>query len=163
MAPIPSTIISSGSKQKEFGYICLSKTKASHSHKMWTEVSSSIPHFLQVALLHHLIIYKCVFKVLCLVSRPTTTLDCVLLQGNNRIPVARSGPEIKSRACLCVLQGPRQSDILLLHPAFYFSTYILPREPQEWLRSNKPLNKTNTYEYVSDFISSQSGMPWDPI
>jgi len=29
-------------------YVCLSEAKASHSHKMWTEDSSSIPHFLLV-------------------------------------------------------------------------------------------------------------------
>ena len=50
MAPIPSTLMSSRSKKKEPRYVCLSETKASHSHKMWTEVSSSVPHFLQVGL-----------------------------------------------------------------------------------------------------------------
>ena len=33
------------------GCVCLSEAKTSHSHKMWTEVSSSVPHFLQVGLL----------------------------------------------------------------------------------------------------------------
>ena len=47
--------------------------------------------------------------MLCPVTRPITTLDCVLLRGNNRTFVARSGPEISSRACLCVLQGPRHN------------------------------------------------------
>jgi hypothetical protein len=72
---------------------------------MWTEVSSSVPHFLQMGSVHSHIICKCLLKVLCPVSRPITTLDCVLLKDNNRAPVARSGPEINSRACLCVLQG----------------------------------------------------------
>ena len=49
--------------------------------------------------------YICLRKVLCPVSRPIITLDCVLLRDNNRALVARSGPEIKSRACLCILQG----------------------------------------------------------
>ena len=44
-------LISSGSKKKEPRYVCLSDAKASHSHKMWSEVSSSVPHFLQVGLL----------------------------------------------------------------------------------------------------------------
>ena len=79
-----------------------------HSHtKCGTEVSSSVPHFLQVGLLLSPIIYRCLLKVLCPVSRPITTLDCVLLKDNNRALVARSGPEIISQACLCVLQGPR--------------------------------------------------------
>ena len=51
--------------------------------------------------------YKCRPRVLCPVRRPMTTLDCVLLKDNNHVLVAKSGPEINSRACLCVLQGPR--------------------------------------------------------
>ena len=109
MAPILCVLIFSGSKKKEPRYVCLSEAKASHSHKMWTEVSSSIPHFLQVGLLHSPIICKCLLKVLCPVTRPITTLDCVPLKDNNRAPVARSGPEINCRACLCVLQGPRHN------------------------------------------------------
>ena len=31
------------------------------------------------------------------------------LKDSNRAPVARLGPEINSRACLCVLQGPRHN------------------------------------------------------
>jgi hypothetical protein len=109
MVPILSFLISSRSKKMEPRYVCLSEAKASHSHKIWPEVSSSVPHFLQVRLLLSPIIYKCLLKVLHPVSRPITTLDCVLLKDNNRAPVARSGPEINSQACLCVLQGPRHN------------------------------------------------------
>ena len=101
--------MSSGSKKKEPWCIYLSETKASHSHKMWTKVSSSIPHFLWVGLLLNPIIYRCLLRVLCSVSRPITTLDFVLLKDSNWAPVARLGPEINSRACLCVLQGPRHN------------------------------------------------------
>jgi len=66
-----------------------------HTHKMWTEVSS-VPHFLQVGLLLSPTIYRCLLKVLCPVSRPITTLYCVLLKDNNRAPVARLVPEINS-------------------------------------------------------------------
>jgi hypothetical protein len=45
-----------------------------------------------------LYIYICLLKVLCPVSRPITTLDCVLIKDNNRTLVARSGPEINSLA-----------------------------------------------------------------
>jgi hypothetical protein len=81
-------------------YICLSEAKASHSHRAWTEVFSSVPHFLQVGLLPSPITYRCLLKVLCPVSRSITTLDCVLLKDSNRAPVARSGqrsifPEVK--------------------------------------------------------------------
>ena len=85
--------------------MCLCEAKASHSHKMWTEVSSSVPHLLQMGLLPIPIIHKCLLKVLCPVSRPIITLVWVLLKDNSRAPVARSGPEINSLACLCVLQG----------------------------------------------------------
>jgi len=51
MAPILISIISSGSKKKESSYACQCEAKASHSHKKWTEVSTSVPHFLQVGLL----------------------------------------------------------------------------------------------------------------
>jgi hypothetical protein len=49
------------------------------------------------------------------------------------------------------------------HPAFYLSSYILPRDPQERLRSNKHLNRTISCEPVGKFISSHPGMPRDPI
>jgi hypothetical protein len=109
MAPIISFQISSGPKKKEPRCVCLSEAKATHSHKMWTEVSSWIPHFLQVGLLPSPIIYKCLLKALCPVKRPITTLDYVLLKDNNRTLVARSGPEVNSQACLCVLQRPRHN------------------------------------------------------
>jgi len=49
------------------------------------------------------------------------------------------------------------------HPAFYLSSYILPRDPQERLRSNKLLNRIVPCELVGNFISSHSGMPRDPV
>jgi len=144
MAPVLSFLISSGSKKKEPRCVCLSEAKASHSHKMWTEVSSSVPHFIQVGLFLSPIIHKCLLKVLCPVSRPITTY-CVLLMDNNQALVARSGPEINSRACLCVLQGPRH------HTRHWFSIqhFILflifcletPRKAQvqQTLEQNHPL------------------------
>ena len=51
MAPILSFLLSSGSKKKEPRYVCLSETKASRSYKMWTEVSYSVPHFLNLNVL----------------------------------------------------------------------------------------------------------------
>ena len=109
MAPILSFLISSGAKKKEPRCVCMSEARGSHSHKMWTEVFSSLPHFLQVGLLFNPITYKCLLKVLCPVRTPITTLHCILLKDNNRALVVRLGPEINSRACLCVLQGPRHN------------------------------------------------------
>jgi len=88
--------------------VCLSETKASHSHQMCT-VSSPVPHFLQMGLLLSPTMHKRLFKVLCLVSRPMTTLVWALLKDNSRAPEARSGNEINYRACLCVLKGPRHN------------------------------------------------------
>jgi len=88
-----SFLISSGSKKKEPRYECLSEAKASHSHEMWTEVSSSVPRFLQMGLLLNPILCRCLLKVLCPVSRPITNLDGVLLKDNNQALVATSGPK----------------------------------------------------------------------
>jgi hypothetical protein len=75
-----------------------------HTHtECGTEVSSSVPHFLQVGLLLNPIIYRCLLRVLCLSRRPVTTLDCVLLKDRNRAFVAGLGPKINSRSCLWVL------------------------------------------------------------
>jgi hypothetical protein len=162
MTPILSFLISSGFKNKESRYVCLSEAKASHSHKMWTEVFSLIPHFPQMGLLLSPIIYKCLLKVLCPVSRPITILDCVLLKDNNRALVTRSGPEINSGACLCTTRTTLQYQVLFFHPSFHLS-YILPRDPQERLRSKRPLNITVPCELVGDFISCHSGMSRNPI
>ena len=50
MAPRFRLLISSGSKQKKPRYARPSEAKVSHSHKMWNEVSSSVPHLLHVGL-----------------------------------------------------------------------------------------------------------------
>ena len=65
-------------------YVCMDETKASHSHRVWTEVSFSVPHFLHVGLLLSPITYRRLLKVLCPVRRPITTLDCVLLTFRHR-------------------------------------------------------------------------------
>jgi len=126
MAPILSFLISSRSKKKEPICACHSETKNSHSHKMRTEVSSSALHLLQVGLLLSPIIYRCLLKV-----------DCVQLKDNNRALVARSGLEINSRACLCVLQGPCHNTrcwFPIQH--FIFLLIFCLETPQERLRPN---------------------------
>ena len=52
---------------------------------------------------------------------------------------------------------------LVIHPAFYLSSYILPRDPHERLRSNKLLNRNVSCEFFGDSISSYSSMSRDPI
>jgi len=58
MAPILGFVTCSGSKQKEPRYARLSEAKSSHSYRTWTEVSSSVPHFLQVGLLLNPILFN---------------------------------------------------------------------------------------------------------
>jgi len=111
MAPVISFLISSGSKEKERRYVCLSEAKASHSHKMWTEVSSSARHFLQVGLLLSPITYKCLLKASYPVKIPITTLDCVLLKANNR---ARNQ---FSSLSLCTTRPTPQYQMLVFRPA----------------------------------------------
>ena len=88
---------------------------------------------------------------------PITTLDCVLINDSNRAPVARLGPEINSRACLCVLQKPRHNAKCCFSiQRFIFLLIFCLETPQERLRPNKPLNRTTPCELVGDFISSYS-------
>jgi hypothetical protein len=50
MAPKFMLLISSGCKKKEPRCMCLSEAKASHSQRMWAEVSFFTPHFLHSGL-----------------------------------------------------------------------------------------------------------------
>ena len=92
-------LMSSGSKQKEPRYTCLSEAKASHSQRMWAEVSSSAPHLLHSGLSDSSIRWRCLLRVLCPVTRPVTALDSALLKDRNLALALRQGPEIKSRDC----------------------------------------------------------------
>ena len=143
MAPIPSTLISTGSKKKEPRCACLSEAKASHSHKMCTEVSSLVPHFLQVGLSLSPITCRCLLRVLCPVSRPITVLVCVLLKDSSRGPCG----QIRARdhfpsLPLCTTGTSPQCQMLIPHPAFHLLSYILPGDPEAGLRPNKPLTRT---------------------
>jgi hypothetical protein len=107
MAPRLRHLLFSESNEKEPRYACLNETKASHSHRMWTEFSSSVPHLLHKGFLINPIQWRCLLRVLCPVRRPITTLDCVLLQDNNLVIAVGLGPEINFWACLWVLLWPR--------------------------------------------------------
>jgi len=107
MAPKPKLLTPSDSKKKEPRYACLSETKASHSQRMWAEVSSLTPHFQHKGLSSSPSKYRCLLMVLWLVRRPVTALDWVLLKVKNLFLVPRLGPKINSRACLWVSPRPR--------------------------------------------------------
>ena len=55
------------------------------------------------------------------------------------------------------------SQMLVILPALYLSSYILPRDPQGWLRSNKLLNRTISCGLVGNLIPSYPSMSTDPI
>ena len=106
MAPRLILLMSSGSKEKESRYTCLWEAKASHSQRMWAEVSSSAPHLLHSGLSDSPFRWRCLLNVLCPVRRPVTALDCVLLKDRNLALAPRQGPKISSWACLCVSPTP---------------------------------------------------------
>jgi len=103
MAPSLILLMSHGSKKKKPRYTCLSEAKASHSQRMWVEVSSSAPHLLHSGLSDSPITWRCLLRVLCPVRRPVAALDGVLLKDRNPALAPRQGPEINYRACLRVL------------------------------------------------------------
>jgi hypothetical protein len=86
--------------------MCVCVAKASHLHKTWAEVSSCVPHFLHKGLSLGPKMWRCLLKVLCPVSRPVTTLVCVLLKDSSLVLAAVRGTEINSRACLWVPASP---------------------------------------------------------
>jgi len=65
MAPKPILLISSGSKRKEPRYTCLNEAKASHSQRMWAEVSSFTPRLVHSGLSSSLSRWRCLLRVLC--------------------------------------------------------------------------------------------------
>jgi len=101
-------LMSSGSKKKEPRYACLSEPKASHSQRMWAEVSSFTPNLLHNGLSSSPSRCKCrcLLRMLCPVRRPFTALDWVLLNDKSFALVSGLGPEISSRACLWVPSSP---------------------------------------------------------
>ena len=102
--------------QKERTQVYMSEWRATHSHRTWIEVSSSIPHHLHKGLQLSPIKRRCRLRLLCPVRRPVTTLDWVLLKGRILVLAVELGPEIIFRVCLCVL--------------IYIFPFILPGGPQ---------------------------------
>jgi hypothetical protein len=92
----------SGSEKKEPRYACLCEAKASHSQRIWADVSSSAPHLLHSGLSDSPIKWRCLLRVLCPMRRPVTALGCALLKDRNLALAPRQDPEISSRACIWV-------------------------------------------------------------
>jgi hypothetical protein len=98
MAPRLIPLMSSGSKEEEPRYVCLSEATASHSHRMW-----AAPHLLHSGLSVRPISWRCLLRVLCPVRKPVTALDCILLKDTNLALAHKQGPEISSQVCLWAL------------------------------------------------------------
>jgi hypothetical protein len=78
MAPKIILLMSPACKKKQPRYVCLSKAKASHSQRMWREVSSSAPHLLHSGLSSISSRWRYLLRVLCPVRRPVTALGNVV-------------------------------------------------------------------------------------
>jgi len=76
MAARLTLLVSSGSKEQQPRFASLCKAKASHSQRMWAEVSSSAPHLLHNGLSDSPSRWRCLLRVLCPVRRPVTAMDC---------------------------------------------------------------------------------------
>ena len=135
--------MSSGFRKKEPKWMCLCVAKASHSHKTWAEVSSSAPHFLHKGLSLSPIMWRCLLKVLCPVSRPVTTLDCVLLKDSSLVLAAVRGPryQLSSLSLIASYSLPHYQ-MLFVQPALNFLPYTLPRHSQGRLWSHKMVIRT---------------------
>ena len=89
-------LMSSGCKKEEPRYTWLSEARVSHSQRMRTEVSSSVPHLLRNGLSNSPSRRRCLLRVLCPMRRPVITLDCIMLKDrslaycNNRRSIAES-------------------------------------------------------------------------
>jgi hypothetical protein len=141
MAPKLKLLMSSGSKKKDPRCLRLSAAKASHSHKMWAEVSSLSPHFLHNGLSSRPIRWRCLRRVLWPVSRPVTAMDWILLKDKNWTLVPGQGPEINSRACLKVLAGWYQlvrCCLLSQYPSFLLISHLETPKAGSSLRNGIP-------------------------
>jgi hypothetical protein len=142
----------------------MSEVKASHSQRMWAEVSSFTPHFLYSGLSSSPSRWRCRLRVLCPVSRPVTALDWVLLKDKNLALAPRLGPEISSRACLWVSLRPRhlaQCWLTNQRPSLLF--YILSRNSQGRFRSKESPTRAVPCELIGDLVASYSSMSRDRV
>jgi len=53
--------------------------------------------------------------------------------------------------------------MLVIHPALYISSRILPADPPRAVQVQQTFNRTAFCKQVGDFISSYPSMSWDTI
>jgi hypothetical protein len=73
------------------------------------------------------------------------------------------GPKLILESVSEYYQDLAPCQMLVFQPAFYLSSYILPIDPQGWLRSNKRLYRTISFELVGDYVSSYPSMSRNPL
>ena len=137
MIPRLTLLMSSGSKEEEPKYACLSEAKASHSQRMLAEVSSSAPHLLHNGLYDSPFKWRCL-RVLCPVRRPVRALGYVLLKDRKLALAPKEGPEINSWACLWVSPKPHhRTQCWLANQCLILLRISCLETPQGRLRSDK--------------------------
>jgi hypothetical protein len=143
-------------QEKEPNYACLSEARASHSQRVWAEVSSSAPHLLHKRLLVSLLTCRCFLRVLCLVRRPITTLDCVLLKDRSLVFGARTRSRNHfSGRSLGTDKTPSDCHRLVFHPASLSFFLYSATDPQGRLSSytymfeqNRLLQTSQQFNFV---------------
>ena len=121
--------------------MCLSETKASHSQRMWAEVSSAPPHFLHNGLSTSPNMCRCLLRVLS----GKKTNHCPGLspvEGHEfSLGIQLRSRDKFTRLSLGTIKALPSGPMLVNYPAIEFVLYRSPRDPQGRLRSHKALNR----------------------
>jgi hypothetical protein len=129
---------------------------------MWAKLSSFAPHLLHNGLSDGPSNGRRLLRVLCPVRRLITTLDCVLLKDKSLVFAAGLRPEINLNPV-----PEYYKDFAAVpntgYPSSVLPSYILPRDLQGWLRSNKLFNRTISCKLVGDFVSLYPSMSRVPL
>jgi len=104
----------------------------------------------------------CLLRLLCSVRTPSHGLCPIKGQWLGPCSQVRAWNQFLSLS-LCTTRTTPQYQMLVIHPALYLSSYVLPRDPQGRLTSNKTLNRTVSSKLVGNFISLYPSMPRDPV
>jgi len=86
----------------------------------------------------------------------------MFLKDSRLVLVAGPGPEISVRAWVSTGNTPPHNYMMAVNPAFYLSSFILPRDPQGRFRSIKLANSCFPCEPFGSFISAYPSMSVDP-
>ena len=143
MAPRFILLMSSGSKEEESRYACLSEATASHSHRMWAEVSFFAPHLLHSGLSDS--------PGLCPVKGQKTSLGT---QKRSRNQFLNPSWGVSKNSLPYPMLVNRQTS----NP----SSCILPRDSQGRLRFDRLQSRAVPCELVGNLITSYSSTVQGP-